>query len=241
MSDDHFLARAYAAFADDQGRAAEFLRWLAGEHGLPPKPRLLDIGTGPGLLLKHLDAAGWRAEGLEPELAFVRYARAEGLAVQCGGFAELEAEAQYDMITGLGSPLAYLPDFRARRAALKRVRRALLVGGLAVMEVWNMPRVLRYYAEPQPITARVDGHTLTLTRRHTFDDHRGAMTQHEVYRLDDGQHGEMTHTLYMVTIAEIVALYEELGFTGITTYNGYDARQAGRVTGSRGLVVGVRL
>jgi SAM-dependent methyltransferase len=237
VSDAHFLARAYAAFADDPAPAADFLAGLT----VAPAPVLLDVGTGPGLLLKALTERGWQAHGLEPHPAFVAYARTLGAAsVRCGGFADLTAEARYDVVSGVGSPLAYLPDFRARRAALCAVWRALVPGGVAVMEVWNMPRVLRYYAPPHPITTQLDGLTLTLTRRHSFDDHRAAFTQHETYTREDGMQATLTHTLTMITIPEVLALFAEAGFTAVATYEGLTAQAAGPVRGSRGVIVGVR-
>jgi SAM-dependent methyltransferase len=60
--------------------------------------RLLDVGSGTGSLVLRARQLGWMAEGVEPDGAAVRAARARGAPTTQGTVAALQL-AQYDVIT----------------------------------------------------------------------------------------------------------------------------------------------
>ena len=77
---------------------------------LPPRPgRLLDIGCGNGAFLLRVKAAGWDAEGVEPDAVAASQSRAHGLAVFEGGITDFVPEERYDVIT-LAHVIEHLHD-----------------------------------------------------------------------------------------------------------------------------------
>ena len=81
------------------GRPTELdfsVMWLeAGARG-----RLLDVGAGSGWLVAHLNALGWRAEGLDFDERSVQAARARGLTMHLGGLPQQRFDdASFDAVT----------------------------------------------------------------------------------------------------------------------------------------------
>lgn len=83
--------------------------------------RLLDIGCGNGAFLLRAKAAGWDAEGVEPDTAAASQARVHGLAVFEGGITDFVPEERYDVIT-----LAHVVEHLHDPAAMLRACADLL-------------------------------------------------------------------------------------------------------------------
>src|SRR5262245_37194199 len=63
----------------------------------PPSRRLLDVGSGPGFLLAQGRAAGFEAEGIEPDANTVEAARSHGAKVRHGYFPDaLDSHERFD-------------------------------------------------------------------------------------------------------------------------------------------------
>lgn len=112
------------------------LRWLLTALDLGPSLRLLDLGCGPGVLLRALDASAprVRAAGLDEGIERLREARSAPTP-----FPLLRGDAQ-QLPFGDGSfervlaaeVLEHLPD---DAAALREIRRVLVPGGLLAVSV----------------------------------------------------------------------------------------------------------
>jgi SAM-dependent methyltransferase len=81
---------------------------------LPAKKggRLLDVGCGSGAFLAHIQALGWRAEGIDPDPTAVAQAREAGLAVTQRTVSDLHQEANrgsFDAVT-LSHVIEHLHD-----------------------------------------------------------------------------------------------------------------------------------
>ena len=88
------------------GRPAELdfsIMWLKAPPARPSVGcigRLLDVGTGNGWLLEHMNALGWKAEGLDFDPRAIELARAKGLTVYTGGLLDARfAPASFDAVT----------------------------------------------------------------------------------------------------------------------------------------------
>jgi SAM-dependent methyltransferase len=79
--------------------------------------RLLDVGSAHGWFVLEAARRGMRAEGIEPEDAMVRHARAQGAEVRHGYFpAAVDANEVVDVIT-FNDVLEHIPDVESTIAA----------------------------------------------------------------------------------------------------------------------------
>src|SRR5436190_3386023 len=86
----------------------------------PPSRRLLDVGSGPGFLLDQAQAAGFAAEGVEPDANTVEAARGHGANVRHGYFPDvLAADERFDAIV-FNDVLEHIPDLTPAVAASAR-------------------------------------------------------------------------------------------------------------------------
>lgn len=96
-------------------------RLLAALAQLTPKGgRLLDVGSGPGFLLSQARAAGFEAEGIEPDANTVEAARGHGASVRHGYFPDALAPGErFDAIV-FNDVLEHIPHLADALAASAR-------------------------------------------------------------------------------------------------------------------------
>lgn len=217
----------------------QFLQWLAQASALPHDLHLLDVGCGPGRLLRPAAALGWRVTGLEPDAAWAQFATEQSadlpaVSVQQGGFADINMTARYDFIAALNGPYAYLLDIAARQAALAAMFAALKPGGVLLLDFANFAWVLRHYRQPEATHIQhTDGHTYKRVIRHQVDWHTSTITHIDTFYRNDQYLAMHSHTMGIITVAEVLHLVAEAGFCNIRTYNHWGARQSQRITGRR--------
>ena len=104
---------------------ARLLEALA-RQGAAPGQRLLDVGCGAGILLGQAGAAGYEAEGVEPDANVLRLARRNG-RVRHGYFpSTLEPDETFDIIV-FNDVFEHIPDLAG---TLADISRCLRPGGL---------------------------------------------------------------------------------------------------------------
>ena len=108
-------------------RRVALIRELTGLHA----GRVLEVGCGSGLFLRHLRTAGYAVEGVETSKGDVAYAReSSGLTVFEGVLEELPLEpARYDAVV-MVYVLEHIPD---PAATLTRIHTLLKPGGWTVL------------------------------------------------------------------------------------------------------------
>jgi 2-polyprenyl-3-methyl-5-hydroxy-6-metoxy-1,4-benzoquinol methylase len=122
-------------------RVVQRLQAWRGLRGVPmkrlaalPAGRLLDVGCGRGDLGVWFVRRGWSVVGVEPSAQACAVARTRGIDARRGTLAELESEPQaYDAIVFRQS-LEHVAD---PADDLRRARRALRDGGVAIVSVPN--------------------------------------------------------------------------------------------------------
>ncbi len=108
-------------------RQANARRSLALLQALGPRGQLLDVGCGHGWFLAAAQAAGYQAEGLEPDPRMVAAARRLGQTVIDGDFPQALDPARRYAVVAFNDVFEHLAD---PVAALAAARDALVPGGL---------------------------------------------------------------------------------------------------------------
>jgi SAM-dependent methyltransferase len=231
-------ADLYAAFDGDPAHIVDFLQWLLASETRPDTtPCVLDVGCGVGRLIPPLAALGWRVLGLEPDAKLAEYAaaRVRGIPeadVCVAGFADVDAHARgvgrADLVVGINGSFAYLDTAAARADALAQCRGALKTGGLLVLDLPNLLRILYEYGGSAMDERVVGGRTITLERRHRLDYDRALFITDERYdvREADGRTWELRreHPYAIVTWPELAEALRAADFCQLRTFTSFAAR-----------------
>jgi len=242
-------SQLYSFYESDPGPIVGFLNHLREVYGLPGSPSILDMGCGPGRMLKPLAQAGWVVTGYEPDADYAVAAKQAaasipGAAFRQAGLLDLDEISAFDLIALVNGPLSYLLDPGARREALERCRSALRPKGVLFLDLANSPWILKNYREPPRLELQVDGTKVIRTARHEIDYHTGYFTHHDHFEWSapSGEVKSMnkTHRMAMVGFPEIDYFLDALGFTEIATFNGFENRKPELLTGKKMLVAARR-
>lgn len=248
MPDTTHLADAadlYRAFEGDAAPVVDFVAWVAESHGLTGAIRALDVGCGPGRLLAPLGKLGWHVVGLEPDAEYRAAAASRaGAEVRAGGFNDVarltEDDEPYDMVLGINSSFAHVLTPQARADALAQCRQALRWGGVILLDLPDLLRVLFIYGGAGHFDAEVDGRSIHLERQHAIDFHAATFTTHEIYtvRQPDGSTWklEKDHPYAITSFPELAHQLEQAGFKDVRTYASHEARAPERLGSGRMII-----
>jgi SAM-dependent methyltransferase len=234
------------AFDSAPTRIVAFLQRIAGEYHVSRPPRVLDVGCGPGRLLRPLAQLHWDVTGMEPNPDFLASARAiaresRRLRVRPGGFEDIEDADAFDLVLGVNSSFAHLVRPEERADALRRVYRALRPDGVVFLDLPDFPWFLRHHPPPRSFSSTLHGTAVTLCRRHVVDYHDATFTTTDRYLFEDGSPPvELVHVYGVSTPVELTDSLSKVGFTRIHTYDGYDSQAPERIGGSRMLLAAQR-
>jgi len=235
----------YSLYESDPAPIVSFLDYLREAYDLPAPTRILDVGCGPGRLLRPLAESGWDVTGVEPDpdyaVAAERVAQSiPGVRFRRAGLMELEESGAFDLVALVNGPLSYVLNPGDRGEALRRCHRALRPGGVLFLDLANFPWVLKNYRKPEDLELEVRGTKVVRKARHEIDYHSGHFTHHDEFEWT-GSNGTVerlgkTHRMAMVTYPEIEYFLLELGFTDLATFNSFRDRGPARLTGKRLMV-----
>jgi SAM-dependent methyltransferase len=99
----------------------------------PPLGRWLDIGCGPGYLLRAAADAGWQITGLDLSPRAVAICKEAGLNVVCGSFPDDAPPGSFEVMS-IVHTLEYFED---PKAMLSACRARLIPGGMLVLQLKN--------------------------------------------------------------------------------------------------------
>lgn len=127
------------AFELEDEMLAQHARTLASLEQVVPAGRLLDVGSGPGFLLRAARERRWNAVGLDPSPFAVAQARRNGFEAHQGMLEEVDlAERSFDALALL-QVIEHVTD---PRPLLDACRRLLRPGGAIVVATPNPASML---------------------------------------------------------------------------------------------------
>jgi SAM-dependent methyltransferase len=229
----------YNAFDSDPAPIVAFLTWLAGEYSLPSALHVLDVGCGPGRMLREFTRLDWQVTGLEIDPDFYEQAQKTaadltGAQVQQGGFGDIEEIATYNLIAAVNSPFAYLLTHAEQIDALARAYRALRPGGVLFLDLPNLLWFLKHERAPVVRYAEADGYEIRFLERHDYDLHDARFIQSNEYKISPDQGDPLvieSQDIHRITPApDLLQLLCEAGFEQIRTFTSYEARSEERLT-----------
>lgn len=233
-------SKLYDAFDKPPEPAAQFLKWLVDAYGAPCPPRTLDVGCGPGRMLRELDRLGWPSVGMDPDPDFLEMAReldeaSDPVEVRPGGFLDIEDHEAFDLIVSINGPFSYLLTVEERADALRRMHRALRPGGVLFLDVANFPWLLKNFEEFREQAVSIGGMPARRIQHFRVDFHDHVWVQIDEFQYEDPEEGPMRiakeHRCGIITMPELRFLSRQAGFVEPQTFNGYESRQSEALTG----------
>jgi len=232
----------YNLFDSEGSHIVNFLYWLATVYGLEGEIDILDVGCGPGRILKPMAERGWKVVAMEPNTEYhaaaVEVARGlDDVIVIGGGFREIEQESAYDIIAAVNAPFAYLTTVAERINALQRAYRALKPGGVLFLDMPNFLGILKNYLDPKPsITQSPTGDLVRREIKHEIDLHDCTFTHIDHFYINGELADTQVHRMSIMTLTEIRYMLAEEGYKKVMTFNGFGARENQRIHGVRLMV-----
>ncbi len=227
---ENLQAKLYSEFDSDPEPVVNFVCWLVKDYALPEKLQVLDIGCGTGRMLESYDYLGWQVTGLEPDRDFCQQAAdlAKSLKhtdVICGGFDDIDMQEQYDLVTAINDPFAYLLDIRQRVKALERMYAALKPGGVLFLEIKNFLYKLLHHEPISEEFEEIDGQRVAHIMENEIDFHNARWITRDEYILEGEKKAVVkAHEVAIISPQELLYFIEKTGFVKVQTYSSYDAR-----------------
>jgi len=235
----------YLAFTDSPTPKVNFLHWLALGSGLPDELRLLDIGCGPGHMLPFYKGLGWHVVGLEPDPGFYEAAQARAteydFAIKKGGFSNNDYKQEFDLITAINGPFAYLLSVKEQKEALESCFRALKPGGVLFLEIPNFLWHLKNNNIAQDAKSVVHDNEVHFKRTYDIDFHDATVTIHNRYEwhVPTGTESVSRDDIMgVMTVPHLLGQLRQSGFSHSKTFSDYDSRKPSRVRGRDILISG---
>lgn len=221
----HVLEAHLDPESDDASRRPETIEgtaaFIAGRYPPVEYPRLLDLGSGPGLYCERFHDAGYRVSGIDFSAASIEYARDQArLAGRSIDYRKLDyrgwepEENAFDLITMIFGDFCVLSPVE-RDGLLINIRRALRPGGLFLFDCFTE----LYLPGPDErawYTMLYDGfwreeENLVLELKHRYPEERVHLNRYLIITADgEVKSSHIWHRWY--ERAELRSVLKEAGF-----------------------------
>jgi SAM-dependent methyltransferase len=145
--DEHISGKMLEAHLDPEWDAATriltFVRrsvdWIAEICNPKKRPKLLDLGCGPGIYAELFTDVGFEVTGIDLSPGSVRYAKesaakkGKNISYHCQNYLTLDYEQEFDVITLIYCDFGVLSG-EDRKLLLGKIYRALKPGGLFIVD-----------------------------------------------------------------------------------------------------------
>ncbi|MFH8487389.1 class I SAM-dependent methyltransferase [Streptomyces longisporoflavus] len=206
-------------------RRAETAGVVAGSPLLafPAGSRVLDLCCGPGLYLVPLVRRGYEVTGVDLSAELLKRAQAvcadaavDVRLVRADMLTHVEPES-YDVVLNVFTSFGYFDDPRDNFRVLCNAHRSLTPGGQLLVDVMGKEVLAGWIGRPQLV--ELDG-AYVVQRDTVLDSWTRLRTDWTLVR--DGVAREASITSFLYSAAELRALFEEAGFTGVECFGGFD-------------------
>lgn len=222
------VAETYDIMIDWPARLARerpFFEALLRER---PVQRVLDVGCGTGHHSRMFAEMGAQVLGLDPSEAMIAraWALSQGDNPQflTNGFTAIPSlPDNYDLIVVLGNTLAYARDAADLTNILTAMRRALVNGGRACIQVVNYDNILNEESHTLPLIHRqVDGREYLFLREYRRKGHRVEFSITTL--VYNGQWTVSTERSlhYAITGKSLLRAFQRAGYHRYTLYGSFE-------------------
>ncbi|MEU1372468.1 class I SAM-dependent methyltransferase [Streptomyces triculaminicus] len=221
------LWSGFAEFMFSPRRAAEAAENVAFSPLLafPAGSRVLDLCCGPGLYLVPLARQGYAVTGVDLSAAMLERAKEACAAAGTSAglveadMAEFARPAAFDVVINMYTSFGYFADPEKNLQVLRNAHASLAPGGRLLIDVLGKEVLARRVGRPQVVD--LPGATVLL-RDTVLDDFTRLRTDWTLIR--DGRSHSASLTSYVYSAAELRAMFEEAGFTGVECFGDFDGR-----------------
>ena len=237
MVADHAANEAYLGFArvyDEMMASRDYQAWaayvsdLAGDNGINPPGKLLDLACGTGSFLKEMAERGWDVTGLDQSVAMLGVAqeklRQAHIPVQLyeGDMRDFRLDEEFLLITCMCDSFNYLLEPEDLLQALGQIKRHLSSGGLLIADFnteYKYREILGNgsFAETFPNSAYIWENVYDPeTRINRMDIDFFVREKGDLFR-----HIPETHLQRYYSPEEIMELAREAGFTEVSLWEAF--------------------
>jgi SAM-dependent methyltransferase len=216
--------------APDEERTAQTVAFIEEQLVLREGSRVLDVACGRGRIAVPLAQHGCRVTGID--LSPNSLARAREAAEAAGVEVELihldmrrlDSVEQFDAVINIFTSFGYFADEADDRLVVDAITRALVPGGVFLIDDINPVALMARYRE-KDWREFGDG-TLFLEERR-YDHLGGRLEATWTFVRSDGSRSELKHSFRGYTAAELRALLESAGLAVDGAWGSWDGTELG--------------
>ncbi|NUT54064.1 MAG: class I SAM-dependent methyltransferase [Saccharothrix sp.] len=223
--EDEDLWSAFEAVMFSPDRAESARRLVAGSplFDFPDGARVLDQCCGRGFFTVPLAGRGYAVTGVDLGAAVLDRAALE--CERAGVSAELVRSdvldfvrpGAFDVVVNLATCLGYFDRHEDNVQVLRNAHESLAPGGQLVVDLLGKEIYAGWAGTPKAVA--FDGGVVHL-RDTVLDDWTRCRSELTLVRGDTAVHGSVT--CYCYSAAELRAMFEEVGFTGVECFGNFD-------------------